>query len=553
MTGESAVRLRETAPGPLEAYLDVPAEGDLHVDSGDVPELVAALDDDDGETRQEAASALREVGEQSPGLLSNSASPVRALLEGLTDEEVAVRREATRALGELSEAFPELIGETDVSEAVAKLVTDLNDSGDAAIREQAAVALGILARVAPDSLEDTAAIETLVDALTDDAPAVRQASVSALRRVGTRVLAISGEGDCAPVSGLVRTLEDPEPSIRAEAITALTDLGRENPALLTETDAAAGLVDALDDESTVRTRAVNAIRALATTEPALFADTDVVEALLDEVTDANSAIQPLASETLTAIASDAPELLATSEGVSKLVRIAGDDAVAPSVRKQAVETLQPVARSDPTLLEDTDALEQLQTTDAPEEVEAAIDALLAALDGDATEQATDTGDASPAQTDETDSTEAPDQDVLAELTAVDIDDDEVRAVTVNTIEKVYTHPDPDVALPNLLGLLDESDASVRTVGVLALGQFGYVTPDFLSETPAMDRLVDALADESVAVRRRAASQLGRIGSENPALLANTDAVERLRTLADEADDEQTRTAAGDALEIIQQA
>jgi hypothetical protein len=151
-----------------------------------VPALVAALEDDRGEVRAEAAASLGELGD---------AGAVAALIKRLYDGIPAVRQAAAIALGSLRhpDGFPALVEQL--------------ENGPPDIRFQAATSLA--------EIDPIAAYDPLVAALRDPDPQVLSAIA----------LSLGAIADGRAVGHLARLLEHTDPSVQFDAGYALAQLG----------------------------------------------------------------------------------------------------------------------------------------------------------------------------------------------------------------------------------------------------------------------------------------------------------------------------------------
>ena len=127
-------------------------------DASAIPALLAALRDEDGFVREAAAEVLEKIGD---------ASAIPALLAALRDENPSVCWAAAWALGEIGDAS-----------AIPALLAALQDE-DSAVRGAAARALG--------AIGDASAIPALLAALRDEDDAVRGAAAGALATLLSRL------------------------------------------------------------------------------------------------------------------------------------------------------------------------------------------------------------------------------------------------------------------------------------------------------------------------------------------------------------------------------
>jgi HEAT repeat protein len=205
-----------------------------------VPDLIAAMSDDDKELRVAAHHAVVKVGAPAVpalaaglaradlrdwysisvalGKIGPAARPaaVPALTAGLTHEDRGVRILAANALAKIDPDNPAI--KPVLVEVVPALVEVLQQR-DGALRAWAALSLG---RIGPNA---RAGGPALAAALTDSDAAVRAAAADALGRIGPR--------DHAAVIGLVTAQRDADESVRTAARDALTRLGKSAvPALI---------------------------------------------------------------------------------------------------------------------------------------------------------------------------------------------------------------------------------------------------------------------------------------------------------------------------------
>lgn len=155
--------------------------------------LVAALDDDRGEVRAEAATSLGSLGPG--GEAPDDAAVTAALVRRLDDGLPAARQAAAIALGTLGHA-----------DAFAPLVTALRD-GPADLRFQAATSLC--------EIDPIAAFGPLVASVDDPDPQV----------VAAVALGLGATGDGRAAGHLARLLEHADVGVRFDAAYALAQLG----------------------------------------------------------------------------------------------------------------------------------------------------------------------------------------------------------------------------------------------------------------------------------------------------------------------------------------
>ena len=152
-----------------------------------VPELMALLNHDKAEAREEAARALGAIGDK------RAAQP---LIERVADDkDHSVRGAAASALGRMRELA-----------AVDALIAALTDDESSRVRAAAAKALG--------RLKARKAIEALRRAVEDKDEWVKRGAVEALRELGAEL----------SVDALIQGLSDEAEFVRRDAIEALTKL-----------------------------------------------------------------------------------------------------------------------------------------------------------------------------------------------------------------------------------------------------------------------------------------------------------------------------------------
>jgi len=194
MTAEAAVR--DLARGaPRSRIAAAHALGDVAADDRDRARaaLVAALTDDRGEVRAEAATSLGSLG-AGPGV-PDDAAVVAALVVRLDDGLPTVRQAAAIALGTLGHG-----------DGFAPLVAALRD-GPADLRFQAATSLCEIDRIA--------AFGPLAASVDDPDPQV----------LGAVALALGATGDGRAAGHLARLLEHRDRGVRFDAAYALAQLG----------------------------------------------------------------------------------------------------------------------------------------------------------------------------------------------------------------------------------------------------------------------------------------------------------------------------------------
>ena len=176
--------------------------------------MIGALDDEDAEIREQAASALGQLED------SSAVEPLTAAL--LNDVEPAVREQAAWALGMIEDesavdALAQVMNDPDedvreqavwalgmieAEAAVAPLIVALSDTS-AETRSQAAWSLGMI--------EDVASVDALAGALHDEDAEVREQAAWALGMIE----------DAGAVSALANALNDSEAAVREQAAWAL--------------------------------------------------------------------------------------------------------------------------------------------------------------------------------------------------------------------------------------------------------------------------------------------------------------------------------------------
>ena len=248
---------------------------DIRYREGAIQPLLAALMDEDGDTRLSAANALGNI--KDPAALS-------ALIDALKDKDSNVRYSVVYALGNIKDP------------AAFSALLDALKNGDSDTRSSAADALG--------RRKDTAALPALIDALKDDDRDTRCSTADALgmlknpntlfalidalkdKNEFVRISVANALGnlkDTRTLTALLVTLKDKHEFCRAGAASALGTFN--NPVVLS------ALLDALNDEEyIVRSSAAEALRN--------FKEPVVLAALLDAIKDKDSAVRSSAAQAL---------------------------------------------------------------------------------------------------------------------------------------------------------------------------------------------------------------------------------------------------------------
>jgi HEAT repeat protein len=196
--------------------------------TGQLPELVKNLKDEDGKVRAEAAQALGNMG---PG----AKIAVSALIKALKDSDDLTRRLAAEAL--------EKIGPPDKTD-VALLIGSLKDSGEP-VRLYAASALG---KLGPDARP---AEEALREALKDREVSVRAQAARSLGKLGP-------DAKEKGWPALLEALKDEDRTVRGAAAEGLSGLGP-----LNGTDVPAVLALLKHPDVEVRIHAIKALGSCA--------------------------------------------------------------------------------------------------------------------------------------------------------------------------------------------------------------------------------------------------------------------------------------------------
>jgi HEAT repeat protein len=266
------------------------------------PVLIAALKDQDGQARSEAAFALAEiadaktaapaliaamrgsdqdaVGTFAPALREIGAEGVPYMVEALSDKDEWVRAGAAKALG--TDSCPDLTEQRVLlREAVPRLVPLLKEN-DPFVRECATQALGAIGRDA------VAAVPALIETLKDKDPLVRIRAVLALGKIGP--------GAARAVPDLIAILtQDASLYTRQQAADALGGIGRK------AFKAVPALIEALKhDKALVRYSAANALGRIG---PAAW---PAIPALREAVKEGR-ALGQIASNALESIQQDGPQ------------------------------------------------------------------------------------------------------------------------------------------------------------------------------------------------------------------------------------------------------
>ncbi len=192
----------------------------------DVEGLIKALDHEDFITRKNAATALKNVGDE---------RAVEALIQALSYEDW---QDSYIILSSVRESSAEALGKIGDKRAVNPLINAMLEDVDENVRWKAARALG--------DIGDRSAVEPLTEALKDGSWHVRKDAVVALGKIGDEqafehvadaleddeghvrkyaALALAKIGDEKAIPYLVETLEDDDTDVQWKAIIALEKIG----------------------------------------------------------------------------------------------------------------------------------------------------------------------------------------------------------------------------------------------------------------------------------------------------------------------------------------
>ncbi len=322
--------------------------------------LLKLLKDDDSDVRVRAASALVELGNRSPEVVSESfslfkntstwyrsesvliqlgsTSPevISGLLNLLQDDDSDVCSSAAFVLSQLGNSSIEII---------RTLLKLLNKNDDSVVLINAILALGQLGKSSPEVVGE------LLNLIQNDDSYVRSSVASALGQLGNALPEV--------VRGLLNLLQDDNSRVLSSTTEALVHLKSSSPEVLREL---LNLVQ--NDDSHVRSSVASTLGQLGNTSP------EVMKGLLSLLQDDDSPVRSRAASALVQLRSLSPELM---RGLLSLLQ---DNT--RYVRSRAVHTLGQLGKESievlPALVEWIDR----QPDDVP--IGSAIDALRSILE-----------------------------------------------------------------------------------------------------------------------------------------------------------------------------
>lgn len=260
--------------------------------------LLAALEDEDGEVRRRAATALERMGYVRDSVETLEREGFRPdlfrilLLIGTAGVTEGILGRIPIARPPANKLLVRIAGEIGNPDAVPVLLEALLASDDPSFRSRVVQALG--------KLEAVAAVPLILSCLKDSDAWVRRASVEALSRIGPRehteeLLALFGDTDpetraavCRVASSLnpvvvgshvERLLGDPAPEVRAEALRAVSNLSLSGP----EERVASLLEDPSFDVRVEAARALARVGSAGSVEPLLRAGRRADERLREAI------------------------------------------------------------------------------------------------------------------------------------------------------------------------------------------------------------------------------------------------------------------------------
>ena len=389
--------------------------------------LIQALDDGDAGVRSNAAAALDRFGEA-------AASAAPALIKALEDESVATRRIAATALASVKPDDP--------GAAATALIKAARVEG-AGIRP---VVLQSLFKLGPDAVPAMA--EALLDPTLTER--VRVIIIFALKEMG--------RDSHAAAPALVKVLKLDSPFLRQQTLEALANYGDDTVGYLAEA--------LTDDDMGFRGR-----RMVAAALTPVGRKIDVaVPALIEALQDSDSLVRQYAVAALGNANSQA--------AARAVIAVLRDEDV--DVRRQAAESLSQMGAS---------AVSELVVAAKDKDVE------VRRLAGEILGQIGSNGE----------------QAVPALLGALDDEDISVRWVAVKSLENFGTEAGP--AVPRLIALLQRERARfIRRDTIVTLGAIG---PEAAAALPA---LIQVLDQQDATLQEVALTALARLGPKAGAAL-----------------------------------
>ena len=547
---DTSISISGTDLDALAGYLPDDQVGDQRLAAADIPDVVAALTDEDPDVRETALEVFGTVLQSDPELVESSdaartlvdalergeglesvaraveqlsVSHANAALarDGLPDRLVAVlangpptaRRAALPALGIAA------LNQQSLSADGAAAMVDALDDPDPEVRVAALGSVATVAMAAPDLLADTPVVESFVARLDDANTEVRSHAVDGLGTVRTQSpeLLSSAHLDTM-LPRLVAILDSPElpTDLRAETVSLCQEIEWEFPGTLGDTTALAALVACLDaDEESVRKAAAETIGTAGKQLSADDASVNPVPALVATLDDDSKMVRREAMKAFAGIAEGDPALFAETAAPDVVV-----DVLDTPLSRHALSTLAEMACTAPDLLVGTGYVPALLATlDDP-----------AASNHHALSALVDIGEDAPVLLARTDA--VPDLVRLAH--------EQEEGLVAYALDH-STRADPAMVVDDL----SDDDLNLL-VDLLA-------TDDEYLQQGAVTVLTGVLETDGTGPRRRAeiVRELGRVGADHPALLAEAHTVEQLQSARDD-DSERVREAATDTLDDLRE-
>jgi HEAT repeat protein len=391
----------------------------------------------------------------------------------LKDPDVEVRRKGAGKIGELGAAG---------KEAVPALLVALKDP-DARVRSNAAVSL-----CAIDRTHSREAVSVLVAALDDPNPYTRAMMALSLGGLGPEAR--------GAVPALLKALKDPEAGVRRQAAMALGQIGPGEGGDAKEVVAA--LIAAVKDPAT-RQGAVGALVNFGS------AAADAVPVLLEVLKEGDASVRVDAIQILgfggrAAASKVVPVLMAALEDPDEMARGCATRAlgmIGPTAQKAVPALLGVLQSARPG--HRRDAAEALGRI-GPAAKEAVLP-LTAALKDQDREVRIEAAHALALIVPDRARTLVSVSDLVAGLR------EQSTHVKYRALQALATlGPAARAALPDVLAILPNQDAALRSGGCYALGAMGFA-PESASA------LIAALKDKDLYVRLAAASALGELGPQ----------------------------------------